>query len=227
MVLTIRHRLIQEVWLLPLTNPAGGCCRLSKADVNKNSLGGNGPVANFQGPFGQGAFTSPKLGSVVPNLDSESTSQQSGIVAEDIALDESPLNSARSADSGNSMKSAFSTMHPASVSGGQSLQSRRTSAVGERLNDFEDVYDDVEMGGGGDREDASLLRPESGRSSHAHAHAHASSDNLYDSNAPVLERAEFEPQSVWSGIRTSAAAATWSLRDKLRGKYAEYRESQL
>ena len=208
----------------------GDCsCRLNKADAAKNSLGGAGPVANFPGPFTQGAFTSPKLGPVVPTLDSPSTSQQSGIVAEDIALDASPHNSARSADSANSMKSAFSTLHPASVSGGQTVHSRRTSAVGERLSEFEDVYDDVEMGGRGEREDASLLRPDPSRASHPHLHAF--SDNLYDSSEAELERAEFEPHSVWSSLRSSATArlgqATGSLRDKLRGKYAEYRESRL
>lgn len=117
-------------------------------------------------------------------------------------------------------------MHPASVSGGQSVHSRRTSGAGDRSNAFEDAYDDLELGDRGEREDASLLRPESGRASHAHG-----SDNLYDSNAVELERAELEPRSVWRGLRASAAArlgqATESLRDKMRGKYAEYRESRL
>lgn len=205
-----------------------GCrFRFHKADVTKNRLGSNGPVATFQGPFAQGPLTSPKLGSVVPNLDSPSTSQRSDIVAEDTVLDVSPLHSARSVDSASSMKSAYSTLHPASVSGGQSVHSRRNSGAGDRSNMFEDVYDDVEIGDRSEREDASLLRPDSGRASHAHA----ASDNLYDSNAVELERAELEPHSVWRGLRSSAAArlghASESLRDKLRGKYAEYRESRL
>lgn len=193
--------------------------------MSKNSLGGNGPVASFQGPFpGAGALISPKLGPVVPPLD-DSSSQQSAIVAEDIALDDSPLNSARSGESASSMKSAFSTMHPASISGGTTLQSRRSSAAGERAHEFEDVFtgQDLESGMDVDREDASLLHPDTGRGSHAQADP----DDLYE-NHPVLDRIGHDTQSGWtSSAMTRLGQATGSLRDKLRGKYAEYRESRL
>ena len=188
-----------------------------------NSLGGIGPVATFLGPL-----VNPKLGLLSPQAGTDSHLPTT--IPELDTLDDSPLHTPRSADSASSMKSAFSTMHPTSISGGQSIHSRRTSAVGEPLAEFEDVFDadDLEIGARSDREDASLLHSNVSRQSFAHStssepHAHLGSELSHDHG---------EGQSAWSGVFQNPAVvkfgqATKSWGSKLRGKYAEYRETRL
>lgn len=199
------------------------CCRADKFS-STNVLGGVGPVATFAGPPGNpklGLLGSPQphaqphLPLTIPELD---------------VTDESPLHSARSADSATSMKSAFSTMHPASLSGGNSnIHSRRTSAVGEPLADFEDVFDadDLEMGRN-DREDASLLRSDVSRQSHQQS----SSDDPGSHLSGNVSRPGAQPEAPWAAVLQNPAVArfgqaTRSWGSRIRSKYAEYRETNL
>ena len=192
------------------------CCRLDKVD-EANSIGGLGPVATFQGPL-----VNPKLG-LLPSHPSgtDTHSQLPPVIPELDSMDDTPLHTPRSANSVSSMKSAFSTMHPTSLSGGQGgLQSRRTTAGGEAMNEFEDILDvdDLELGtSGNDREDASLLR------------SNVSRHSTYDSSGDPLTQhgGELEGESAWSNVlqnptvqRFSQATKSWG--SKLRGKYAEY-----
>lgn len=192
-------------------------CRLDKFD-GSNSLGGTGPVATFQGPL-----INPKLGLLLPQAGIEST------IPELDTFDETQLHTPRSADSASSMKSAFSTMHPTSISGGHSIHSRRTSGIGEPLAEFEDVFDadDLELGRHNDREDASLLRSDISRQSFAH-----SSSSEHGQIGNELNERPGDGQSLWSGVLQNPAMvrfgqATKSWGSKLRGKYAEYRETNL
>lgn len=198
------------------------CCRSEKFDAT-NMLGGAGPVASFAGPP-----VNPKLGLL--------GSPQAGInlhlpvTIPELDTVASPLHSARSADSATSMKSAFSTMHPASLSTNHSnIHSRRTSAVGEPVAEFEDVFDadDLEMGRN-DGEDASLLRSDTGR----HMHQHSSSEDSGSYLSSNLNRPDAHSEALWGGVLQSPAVirfgqATKSWGARLKSKYAEYRETNL
>ena len=121
-------------------------------------------------------------------------------------------------------------MHPASLSGGNSnIHSRRTSAVGEPLADFEDVFDadDLEMGRN-DREDASLLRSDVSRQSHQQS----SSDDPGSHLSGNVSRPGAQPEAPWAAVLQNPAVArfgqaTRSWGSKIRSKYAEYRETNL
>ena len=120
-------------------------------------------------------------------------------------------------------------MHPVSLSGGNSnIHSRRTSAVGEPLAEFEDVFDadDLEMGRS-DREDASLLRSDVSRQSHQQS----SSDDPGPHLSGNVSRPGAHPEA-WAAVMQNPAVArfgqaTRSWGSKLRSKYAEYRETNL
>lgn len=198
------------------------CSGIDKFD-GANSLGGIGPVATFQGPL-----INPKLG-LLP-LQAGAGSHLPSTIPELDILGESPLHTPRSAGSATSMKSALSTMHPASISGAQSMHSRRTSALGEHQpEEFEDVFDadDLELGNRSDREDASLLHSNVSRQSLAHS---SSSEPHAHMGGELSDRHENQP--AWAGVFQNPAVvrfgqATKSLGSKLRGKYAEYRETHL
>ena len=199
------------------------CCRSDKADTT-NMLGGAGPVASFAGPP-----VNPKIGLL-------GSSQGSGIphlslaIPELVGVDASPLHSARSADSATSMKSAFSTMHAASLgSGNSNIHSRRTSAVGEPLAEFEDVFDanDLEMGQD-DGEDASLLRSNVSRQLHQHNSSEEPGAQLIGN----MSRPNIYSEARLGGVLQNPAVirfgqATKSWGSKLKSKYAEYRETNL
>ena len=199
--------------------------RLEKSD-EANSIGGLGPVATFQGPL-----VNPKLALLPPHLQGTGpVSQPPSVIPELDAADDTPLHTPRSADSANSMKSAFSTMHPTSLSGGQSIHSRRTTAAGEAAGEFEDVFDadDLELGGGrNDREDASLLR------SNATEHS-----GVYSSTGELLTQrgaesnGRLDSESGWNGLLQSPSVQRFSQVTRLWGtqlreKYAEYRATHL
>lgn len=187
-------------------------------------LGGAGPVASFAGPpvnskvgllgSSQGSGI-PHLPLTIPELDT---------------VEASPLHSARSADSATSMKSAFSTMHPASLgSGNSNVHSRRTSAVGEPLAEYEDVFDanDLEMGRD-DGEDASLLRSSVSRQSHQQNSSEEPGAHLSGN----LSRPNAHSEARWGKVLQTPAVvrfgqATKSWGSKLKSKYAEYRENSL
>ena len=187
-------------------------------------LGGAGPVASFAGPP-----INPKIGLLGPP-------QASGMphlpltIPELDTVEASPLDSARSADSATSMKSAFSTMHPASLGSGQSnIHSRRTSAVGEPLVEFEDVFDvdDLEMGRNSG-ENASLLRSETGK----RIHEQSSSEDPGSHLSGNMSRPDAQSEARWGGVLQNPAVvrfgqATKSWGAKLKSKYAEYRETNL
>ena len=183
-------------------------------------------MASFAGPP-----VNPKLGLLGPpqaavdlHLPHLPTIPDTGTV------EASPLHSARSVDSATSMRSAFSTMHPASFGSNHSnIHSRRTSAVGEPLAEFEDVFDvsDLEMGRD-DGEDASLLRSDTGR----HMHQQSSSEDPGLHLSGNLSRPDVHSEALWSGVFQTPAVvrfgqATKSWGAKLKSKYAEYRETNL
>ena len=186
--------------------PLSICCRSDKFDTT-NMLGGAGPVASFAGPplnpkhglrgSSQGSGI-PHLPVTIPKLDT--------VVA-------SPLHSARSADSATSMKSAFSTLHPASLgSGNSNMHSRRTSAVGEPLAEFEDVFDahDLEMGRDNDEEDASLLRSDAGRQSHQQSSSEEPGAHLSGN----LSRPHGHSEARWVGVLQNPAVVRFGQTTK-------------
>lgn len=190
-----------------------------------NSIGGLGPVATFQGPL-----VNPKLGLLPPQPTRDAQPQLPAVIPELDTADETPLHTPRSANSDSSMKSALSTMHPTSLSGGRSMVSRRTTAGGEPAAEFEDVFgaDDLELGGSrNDREDVSLLRADAS----LHSTAYDSSGNALDHReGNYTDRSGSD--STWSGMLQNPTVlrlsqATRSLGSKLKGKYAEYRENRL
>lgn len=188
-------------------------------------LGGAGPVASFAGP------------PINPKLGLRGSSQGSGIPHLPVTIPEldtvvaSPLHSARSADSATSMKSAFSTLHPANLgSGNSNMHSRRTSAVGEPLAEFEDVFDahDLEMGLDNDEEDASLLRSDVSRQSHQQSSSEEPGAHLSGN----LSRPHGHSEARWGAVLQNPAVVrfgqtTKSWGSKLKSKYAEYRETNL
>ena len=187
-------------------------------------LGGSGPVASFAGPP-----INPKIG-LLGSAPGAGIPHLPLTIPEPGTVEVSPMHSARSADSATSMKSAFSTMHPASLgSGNSNIHSRRTSAVGEPLAEFEDVFDanDLEMGRD-DGEDASLLRSDASRQSHQQSSSEEPGAHLSGN----LSRPNAASEARWGGvlqnpsvIRFGQATKTWG--SKLKSKYAEYRETNL
>ncbi|KAL3132553.1 hypothetical protein ABBQ32_009092 [Trebouxia sp. C0010 RCD-2024] len=201
---------------------AGDAGRSEKVDAT-NMLGGAGPVATFVGPP-----VNPKVGLL--GSSQAAVNLHLPVIPDLGTIEASPLHSARSADSATSMRSAFSTMHPATFGSNHSnIHSRRTSAVGEPLAEFEDVFDadDLEMGRY-DGEDASLLRPDTGR----HTHQQSSSDDPGAHLSGNLSRPDAHSEALWGGVLQSPAVirfgqATKSWGAKLKSKYAEYRETNL
>ena len=200
-------------------------CAIYRSDKfnSTNVLGGVGPVATFAGPPGN-----PKLG-LLGSLQAGANPTPPLTIPELDLTEESPLHSARSDISGTSMKSAFSTMHPASLGSARSnIHSRRTSAVGEPLAEFEDVFDadDLEAGRS-DREDASLLRSDVSRQSQQ-----SSSGDPGSHLSGNVSRPGAQSEAPWAAVFQNPAVArfgqaTKSWGSKLKSKYAEYRETNL